>query len=293
MTAPTRVAVLMTCHNRRQTTLSCLERLYANPLPSNVAIETYLVDDGSVDGTAEAVRQHFPQARVLAGSGNLFWNGGMRLAFETALREGFDYYLWLNDDTMLYPSALSKLIETDQSTTRDANKPGIVVGSTRNARTGELSYGGQYRPRPRLRPVNLEYVQPSDVPQPCETITGNCVLIPRAVAETVGNLDPAFVHAMGDTDYGFRAVAAGFPIWVMPGFVGTCSDNSRVGGFYDRSLSMRERLRCMRQPKGLPVTPWRVFTRRHAGICWFVYWLWPYCKVIFTSLKVRHPHGQG
>jgi GT2 family glycosyltransferase len=293
MSASIRIAVLMTCHNRRDTTLVCLQRLNANLLPAGVTVETYLVDDGSTDGTDEAVRGRFPQIRMLAGNGNLFWNGGMHLAFDTAMRVGFDYYLWLNDDTLLYPSALSTLVETARRTTRDANKPGIVVGSTQDARTGEFTYGGQYRPSRRLRPLKLKPVKPSNAPEPCDTVTGNCVLIPHAVVEAIGNLDAAFVHAMGDTDYGFRASAAGFPIWVMPGFAGTCSDNPGSGGFYDRSLPMRERLKRMRQPKGLPVTPWKIFTRRHAGICWFIHWLWPYFRVIITSLKVRNPGNQG
>jgi GT2 family glycosyltransferase len=285
MTIAARVAVLMTCHNRRLTTLECLASLAVSSLPWGASIETFLVDDGSTDGTAEAVRSRFPQVKIISGDGNLFWNGGMRLAFDHAMREGFDYYLWLNDDTVLYPSAVGTLLETAQRTARDANKPGIIVGSTQDAKTGKLSYGGQSRPWPRLRPVKLVYVQPSNQPRPCETVTGNCVLIPHAVAKALGNLDPSFVHAMGDTDYGLRACAAGFPIWVMPGFAGTCSENTRKGGFYDTALPMRERLRRMRQPKGLPVTPWRVFTRRHAGACWLIYWLWPYVRVMVTSLK--------
>lgn len=32
-----------------------------------------------------------------------------------AEKKEYDYYLWLNDDTLLYPSALSELIECTNS----------------------------------------------------------------------------------------------------------------------------------------------------------------------------------
>jgi GT2 family glycosyltransferase len=73
------------------------------------------VDDGSTDDTATAVSQRFPQVKILQGTGSLFWNGGMRIAFAQALQHDYDYYLWLNDDTVLYPNALETLLTTAQT----------------------------------------------------------------------------------------------------------------------------------------------------------------------------------
>ena len=44
-----RIAVLITCHNRRVMTLACLDALVANRLPSAVTLAVILVDDGSTD----------------------------------------------------------------------------------------------------------------------------------------------------------------------------------------------------------------------------------------------------
>ncbi len=49
------LAVVMTCHNRRETTLRCLRELEAQTLPAGWNMRTYLVDDGSTDGTSAAV----------------------------------------------------------------------------------------------------------------------------------------------------------------------------------------------------------------------------------------------
>lgn len=47
------LAVLMTCHNRRETTLKCLNTLYNQEGATNIDMAVYLVDDGSTDGKTE------------------------------------------------------------------------------------------------------------------------------------------------------------------------------------------------------------------------------------------------
>lgn len=278
-----RIATLITCHNRKAKTLACLEALFQNQLPEGYSLDVFLVDDGSTDGTEQAVRERYPQVNIIKGYGNLYWNGGMRLAFAAAMKQGFDYYLWLNDDTLIYPTAIETLINTAQGLRTNQGKSVIVVGSTRDAKDGRLTYGGVIRPR-KWKATTFTLIAPRDVPVECETINGNCVLIPSEVAQAVGNMEPKFAHAMGDQDYGLRARYAGFAVWVMPGYAGTCSNNTAIGSFNDASLPVTVRLRKMMQPKGLPPSSWRVFTQRHAGIFWPIFWLWPYAKVMLKGL---------
>ncbi len=72
----TKIAALLTCFNRKQKTLVCLEALFNQVLPADVDISAYLVDDASTDGTSDVVRQTYPQVKIFSGDGNLFWNGG-------------------------------------------------------------------------------------------------------------------------------------------------------------------------------------------------------------------------
>ena len=105
----TRLCALLTCFNRRDKTLACLDALYRCDLPAGVGLSAVLVDDGSRDGTGDAVRQRFPQVEVLRGDGSLYWSGGMRMAWARAMAQGFDDYLWLNDDTILDRHAIDAL----------------------------------------------------------------------------------------------------------------------------------------------------------------------------------------
>jgi GT2 family glycosyltransferase len=282
------IAVLITCHNRRAKTLACLEAL-SQQVAQDHRIGVYLVDDGSTDGTGEAVQKSYPQVKVLPGSGNLFWNGGMHLAFAAAMKSDYDYYLWLNDDTMLYPQALTTLLKSSaqliaQGRDSTTEHRAIVVGSVQDPQSGRLSYGGVVRSS-GWHPLKFEGVEPGDEIKPCDTLNGNCVLIPRSVVVAIGNLDPSFVHSTGDLDYGLRLGQQGGSVWIAPGFLGSCEFNPlRHQAWEESGLTMRERWHKINQPRGLPIREWKVFAHRHAGRLWRFYWLLPYVRLFMNPL---------
>lgn len=284
------IAVLITCHNRRDKTLASLASLFNQVLSEGVTHEVYLVDDGSTDGTADAVRQAYPDVKIIQGNGNLFWNGGMRVAFESAVKTDHDYHLWLNDDTLLYPEALKTMVATSSSLTEQGYDRAIVTGSTCDPQTGVLTYGGMVRTSP-LRPLKFSLVEPEEVAKRCDTINGNCVLVPREVVQLVGNLDPGFSHYLGDFDYGLRSQQLGCTVWVAPGYIGTCSQNAPPRTTKNSS-ELGAQLKKMAQPKGLavkeqilyPFEEWKVFAQRHGGILWPIYWLIPYRRLLWLSL---------
>lgn len=282
-----RLAALLTCHNRRDKTLECLRALHASALPGGSELAVYLVDDGSRDGTGVAVRAQFPHVTVVDGDGSLFWNGGMRLAFGTAMQHNHDAYLWLNDDTLLYPDALANLMACADTLAQASGRwRDIVVGATCDADTGKLTYGGLVS-RGRWSPHYYVHLPVSDRPQPCQTLNGNCVLIPREVASAIGNIDAAFVHAIGDWDYGFRAQRAGFGLWMAPGFVGTCSQNPVTVQPLAERASVRAQWRRVCGPKRVPPRAWRTFVRRHCGVFWPVYFARPYVSVVARALLAK------
>jgi GT2 family glycosyltransferase len=271
----TDVAVLMTCHNRRETTLRCLLALAKQQLPAGARLRVLLTDDGSTDGTGEAVGREFPNVAILRGDGSLYWGGGTTMAWNAA--RPADFYLWLNDDVTLRPGALRQLFDVYQSS-RDPKT--IVVGSTCDPDAGKTCTGGMRRKSWH----NVSIMDPVDGVQSCDGFNGNIVLIPRVVDELVSGLDPSYTHFFADADYGMRARKQGVTLLVAPGYLGECRLNSLAGTSFDKSLSIAERWRKMFGPKGYrPPREWWAFVRSHAPRPKWLYWLIPYALFALES----------
>lgn len=272
----------MTCFNRKLQTLACLDALLENTVVRNgkVDVHVVVVDDGSTDGTFEAIVRLYPAVVVIRGNGDLFWCRGMHRAIEEAQKNIFDYLLWLNDDTLLFEDALARLLDCDAALQASSTHPRLIVGSTQDLATGVLSYGGQVR-SPGFRRTHFQLLEnKGSQALRCDTMTGNIVLVPASTHSLVGNIDPTFEHAMGDTDYALRAGKLGVGVWAAPGVHGTCSDNPAENTFMDAKLPLRARLKLILGRKGLPWRSWLVFTRRHTGVFWPIYFFWPYMSLI-------------
>ena len=268
-----RIAALITCHNRRKKTLACLESLFYGELPANVTVQVYLVDDGSTDGTGEAVKSKFPSVTVIQGDGHLYWGGGMSLAWSEAMKEEYDFYLWLNDDTTLIPNAIATLLATYREVKKRDESCGILVGSTFDPETKKITYGG-------YKDVNgVSIVIPTDHPQPCIGMNGNIVLIEKAVVDAIGNLSPEFQHTSDDYDYGLRARRRGFSLWVAPGYQGYCKKNS-CATWCDPSKPLIVRWKALHGPKGQPPCEKVVYARRHLSY-WPLVLMKLYLKALF------------
>jgi GT2 family glycosyltransferase len=251
-----KIAVIITCHNRKAKTLKCLGEVFASQLPAEeYAVEVYLTDDASTDGTAEAVKEAYPQVHIIKGNGSLYWNRGMHLAWKTAAEAGgFDYYMWLNDDTTLMPDGILEMLEG----TKFINDKGIVCGAVCSEFTGEFSYGG--------KKLNGEVVLPNRTFQECAVIEGNCVLISKEVFEKVGIIDPVFPHAIGDHDYGLRVLAKGFKVVTTRKFIGYCENNPKLPKWCYSSTPVRERFKVLYSPLGYAHPKYFfIYENRHFG----------------------------
>ena len=269
------IAVLLTCHNRKEKTLKCLEALYACKIPEEFNIEVYLVDDGSIDGTGEVVRAQFPEVNVIDGDGSLYWNRGMRLAWKTAAEtKDHDFYLWLNDDTFLDENALVELLSCYKKEKKEAGNYSIITGACRARNENTFTYGGRNEDGP---------VRPNGDLQSCTYINGNVVLVPEEIFNTIGNLSSDYTHAMGDIDYGLRALKHDFKCYTTRIYIAVC-ESTEKSEWSNPNTPFLKRLKLLYSPKGLCISEYLKFRKKFWKREWILYAVKAYLKVLFPKL---------
>lgn len=248
------IAVLITCHNRKNKTLLCLENFFKADKPLNFYFDVYLVDDGSKDGTSEAVLNKYPAVNIIQGDGNLFWNKGMRLAWDSASsNNNYDYYFWLNDDSFLLKSAITHLLDCYNEYFSINKKEAIVVGAcNEDYCLSKFSYG--------LRNIEKKMI-PNGVLQIGNMMNGNCVLVPEKIFKVVGNLSKSFTHAMGDYDYGLRALELGFHLITTKEYIAICETNKSIPDWRNSKIPFLKRWKNFHSPLGLNIKEYKVFRK--------------------------------
>jgi GT2 family glycosyltransferase len=249
------IAVLLTVFNRKEKTLACLHNLFLQALPKGFVLDVFLVNDGCTDDTPEAVKVQFPSVNIINSNGNLFWNRGMHLAWQTAAKtKEYEFYLWLNDDTYLYPNAIQSLYDIIKSHIMDV----VAIGATTSAFNKNITtYGG--RNWKTILPVTgKEY--------DCKEFNGNCVLVSKKVFNKVGNLDYTFSHSYGDIEYGLRLEKHNIRKIVAPLHIGTCEPNEGVKKCFDTKFSLFSRFRHFYAPLGMNPNEFFYMNNKYFGL---------------------------
>jgi GT2 family glycosyltransferase len=269
------VCAILTSHNRRELTLRCLGDLFGQECP-DTEITAVLVDDGSTDGTPDAVAGRFPQVSVVRADGTLWWATGMAVAEAEARRAARpDFLLWLNDDVKLAPDALTTLLDCHA---RTEGTPRLIAGAVCDPVTGRTTYGGVARVD--WHPLRYRLVEPRSEPVRVDTVNGNVLLVPSSTYELLGSIDGVFVQSYADLDYGLRLGRLGGVAWLAPGHVGTCPRNESRHREDRAGLPWRARWSWLLGPKGMPPRSHLRYLRRHGGPAWPVIAALPYAQFV-------------
>lgn len=172
------IAVLVTSFNRPQALQKCLEALSQN-IDTHMRVSVFHVECSDPKLRLNVKQKNFEHISI-KGDRDTFWAKGMRQAWEHMQTKGnYEYTLWLNEDTTLAEGALRHLIDFSR-----LHLNSVLVASTWSSR-GNLTYGGIKR-KSWLKRLHFERVEPSDTPISCDTLNGNCVLVPESLDRKIG-----------------------------------------------------------------------------------------------------------
>ena len=207
------VGVVILNTNRRADTLECLESLTAGDYENQ---RVTVLDNASTDGSVEAIEAAFPDVRVIGLQENLGYAGNNNVGIEAALDDGVDWVFVLNEDTILAPDCLERLISTAEADPRI----GILGPMVYHHGEPDVIQSAGGRLSRHWRSFHIAENTTDDghfqAPQEVDWISGCAILVRRQVVEDVGMFDPRYFYYWEETEWCLRAHRAGWGIVHVP-----------------------------------------------------------------------------
>lgn len=209
------VAIIIINWNGADDTIECLESIKKIDYPKH---KIFLVDNGSSDDSVLKLRAlPNPNFKLIETGKNLGFSGGNNVGIQKALKEGVDYILLLNNDTMVKSDFLTELVRVG-----DSDKSIGIVGpkiyySSEPTRIwfngGDFTWLGGGR---HLQHDEIDSDPGEAMPSETEFMTGCALLIKSRVAKEIGPMEERFFLYYEDTEWSLRARKAGYKVMRAP-----------------------------------------------------------------------------
>jgi GT2 family glycosyltransferase len=187
-----KMAAIITTYNRKMSVIHLLELLEKQVLKSmDLSLSIIVVVDGSIDGSQDEIRCHFPEVTIIEGDGNWWWTRSVNEGCKLAVKNGANAILLLNDDVQLDNNYLETLLKSVEK------EPNAIIGSLNITKGKEerIFFSGaakfqwwngklqRYHPFLAPYPKNLFGLHQSVV------LPGRGLLIPTEVFKKIGYFD--------------------------------------------------------------------------------------------------------
>lgn len=192
----------------------------------NISHEIFVVDNASVDGSMEHVRQRFPGVKLIESEENLGFGRANNLALKQARGE---FIVMINPDTVVQEDTFEKLLtffekqpDASAATCKIINPDGsFAVDCRHSIPTPAIALWkvlglSKIFPRSKIfAQYNLTYLNPDDT-YPVPAISGSFMMIKKDVLDKIGYFDEQFFMYCEDIDLCHRINLAGFKIYYVP-----------------------------------------------------------------------------
>ena len=208
----------------KKLTLECLESIYKNA--KGFSLEVILVDNYSSDGSVAAIKQQYPQVRLIESKERKGFTANQNMAIRAAKGA---YILVLNNDTIILNDALKQMLDFMKATP-DAGATGCQLLNP-DGSFQAVSLRGEYNllaffsvktglsrlfPKSRIwGKVHLGYLDRNQI-QKIDAFSGSAVMIRKKVFEEIGLLDENIFFGPDDLDFSYRLRRAGYSIYYYP-----------------------------------------------------------------------------
>jgi GT2 family glycosyltransferase len=236
-----RVEIVAPVHNRREITLQCLRSL-SRIATRGIDVHIVIVDDGSADGTGEAIRKEFPKVEIVKGDGSLWFTEGTNVGVRTALKHNPDFVLMMNDDQVFDSQFLQYMVETAEKYPRSIIGSLLLLWDTPHKlfQTSPRweTFSGGWR--------HWHHQTVWTIPEKAwevGVIAGNCLLIPVQAIKELGLMNSKRYPNFGDAEYTPRLRKNGWKLLIEPRARVFCQPNNLPGKV--GKMSFREKINAL------------------------------------------------
>jgi GT2 family glycosyltransferase len=206
----TDVHISIVDHENRDLVAHCLRSLPA--ACEGITWQATVIDNVSNDGSLEMLAAEFPAVTVIANTRRLGFGANHNQVLRARIEDrGSRYTLILNDDTVLRPEAVTRMVRTlDRQPSVGAVVPKIVDPEGREP-ASRLGYPSAQRAL--ISDWRDQYEFAEDDPD-AGYLQGCCLLLRMAAIEAVGGFDERFFLFYEDSDLSRRLTDAGWGLAV-------------------------------------------------------------------------------
>ncbi len=209
-----RVEIVAPVHNRKDITIQCLRSL-SRLDTTGLEVHVVIVDDGSTDGTSDAIASEFPAVEVVQGNGDLWYTEGTNVGVRAALKHDPEFVMMINDDAVFDPFFLRFMVETAMRHERSVVGSLLLLWDTPHklfqiAPVWDTWYGDW-----RHWHHQTVWTVPAS-PWGVDLIVGNCVLVPVGAFAEGGLMDSTRYPNFGDAVFTPRLKRLGWKLLIDP-----------------------------------------------------------------------------
>lgn len=219
-----RVEIVAPVHNRREITLQCLRSL-SKIESGGLNVHIVIVDDGSTDGTADAIKAEFPTVEVVAGDGNLWFTEGTNVGVRAALEHDPKYILTINDDSVFDADFLRCMVDTAEKNKRSIVGSLLLLWDTPHRLFQVAPVWNTWMGGWRHWYHQTIWTIPN-ASWKVDVIVGNCVLFPAEAVRQGGLMDSKNYPNFGDSEYTPRLKRLGWELLIDPRARVFCQPNN-------------------------------------------------------------------
>jgi GT2 family glycosyltransferase len=219
-----RVEIVTPVHNRRDITLQCLRSL-RRLNTEGLEVHTIIVDDGSTDGTSEAIEKEFPEVELIKADGSLYFTEGTNVGVRAALKHNPEYVLMMNDDQVFDADFLKFMVETAEKNSRSVVGSLLLLWDVPHKLFQVAPIWDTWSGGWRHWSHQTIWTIPRK-PFEVDLIVGNCVLVPVEAIRRDGLMNSKRYPNFGDAEYTPRLRKNGWRLLIDPRARVFCQPNN-------------------------------------------------------------------